>query len=274
MVISKTQLAKQVIASRSSLYYKPKLPKKDLTLKEQIIQLWKDKTYSAYGHKRLALHLKLNKKRVSRVMKKFKLKQPKRRAEKPFKPEDLNNSETKHPNLLWDKKTDDFIPFTHPNQAWAQDFTYIWFMGRFWYVSTVIDIYTRKIIGFAVSDKHDTNLILQALRNALDTTEAKPEIIHSDQGSEYTSEAYQQFVIDLGIKLSYSKKSSPWQNGFQESYYNNFKLDLGNANQFETPGELAEGIYQTIFLYNTKRMHTSLKMTPQQFHQAYKLTLI
>jgi transposase InsO family protein len=193
---------------------------------------------------------------------------------KPIKPEDIGNPEVTYPNLLWLEEAKTFRVLVKPNEAWAEDFTYMWFMGKFWYVATVIDVYTREILGFAISDRHDTDLILETLQHALSVTSRKPDILHSDQGSEYTSHMYQEFVTSLGIKLSYSRKASPWQNGFQESYYKNFKLDLGSTSQFQTLGKLAEGIYQTIYLYNTKRIHTALKMTPKQFYQQYQLTLI
>lgn len=273
MTINKTQIAKDTNVHRRTLYYQPKLPAKDGQLKQLIVETWKDKTYAAYGHKRLALHLKVNKKRMLRVMNKFNLKPPRRRAKKPAKPADVGNPEVKLPNLLWNEETKQFRGFVKPNQDWAQDFTYLWFMGRFWYLATAIDVYTKEIVGFAISDTHDTELVLEALKNALDYTGTLPEILHSDQGSEYTSEQYQSYVTKLGIKLSYSRKASPWQNGFQESYYNNFKLDLGHPTQFTNPGELAEGIYQTIYYYNTKRIHTSIKMTPRQFHEHYKSLL-
>ena len=274
MTISKRQAAKDSGVSRRTLYYQSRLPKKDAALKQQILDTWKDKTYAAYGHKRLALHLSVNKKRICRVMKLFKLKPPRRKLKRPQKPEDAGQEPTHYPNLIWNAETKQFIEITHPNQAWAQDFTYLWFLGRFWYVATVIDVFTKEILGFAISDTHDTDLILKALAHALKITGRKREILHSDQGSEYTSKGYQKFVTRLTIQLSYSRKASPWQNGFQESYYNNFKLDLGNLSQFTDTGALAEGIYQTIYSYNYKRIHTSIKMPPKKFYEQYQLTKI
>ena len=273
MTINKTQIAKDSNVSRRSLYYQSTLSVKDEALKQHILEVWKDKTYSAYGHRRLALHLKVNKKRVLRVLHKFNLRPPRRRVKHPVKPEDMGNPETGLPNLLWDTELDTFITLSEPNQAWAEDFTYLWFDNKFWYTATVIDVYTKEILGFAISDTHDTTLVLTALQNALKLTGRTPNILHSDQGREYTAIAYQTFVKEHAIQLSYSRKSSPWQNGFQESYYNNFKLDLGHTGQFRTPGELAEGVYQTTYCYNYKRIHTSIKMTPKQFYQKYQLSL-
>lgn len=268
---TKTDLAFDAGIARSTLYYKPKLPSKDEVLKQQILKVWQDKTYAAYGHKRLAMHLKVGKNRVKRVMKYFKLKPPRRRIKKPSKPEDSNQPELHIPNLLLDENKEP-LKITMPDFAWAQDFTYIWFAGCFWYVATVIDIYTREILGFSFSKHHDKQLILDALEQALNTGR-KPKVLHSDQGSEYKSEQYIQTILKHGIFLSYSKKASPWQNGFQESFYNNFKLDLGHLSQFETLGQLIEAIYQTIHAYNHKRIHTALKTTPKQYYENYQKTL-
>ena len=74
----------------------------------------------------------------------------------------------------------------------------------------------------------------------------------------------------LGVKISMSKKGSPWENGYQESWYDNFKTDLGlQFERFETIGEFVEAIHQTIFYYNTKRIHTNLKMPPLSFKQKF-----
>jgi transposase InsO family protein len=108
--------------------------------------------------------------------------------------------------------------------------------------------------------------VLEALLDAIKTLKAVPKIIHTDQGSEYCSKENIDFLTSLGIHISMSKKASPWENGYQESFYNNFKTDLGlEFDRFATIGELVEGIHQTITYYNTKRIHTSLKMSPEQF---------
>jgi putative transposase len=267
---TKKQLAKKLGVARSTLYYKPKLPEKDEQLKQLILKVWHKEQFPAYGYKRLALHLKVNKKRVQRVMRAFKLHPPRRRTKQPVKPGDLKQPAVKWPNLLLDEKGEP-IPITRPDFAWAQDFTYLWFAGGWWYVATVIDVYTREVLGFTFGKHHDKQLILDALEQAL-STGRKPRVLHSDQGSEYKSDVYYEVILKHGILLSYSKKASPWQNGFQESFYNNFKLDLGFLTQFETVGELLEAIYKTIYIYNHKRIHTALKMSPKQFYQKYQLT--
>lgn len=240
--------------SRSSLYYKSKKYEGDIKLKEDIEEVWK--VHPSYGHKRLALALNVNKKRIVRVMKLFDIK-PWRRARKPFKVS-KSKLEQKYHNLLLT------TPATRRNQIWVTDFTYLWYRGRFIYLATVEDIYTREVVGFSILANHSTSLIIQAIVSALQNN-SKPDIIHCDQGSEYTSELYEDFCNSSGIQISFSDKGSPWQNGYQESFYGKFKIDLGCPNRFDTLGEFVYEIYQAIWKYNNTRIHTSLKMSPIQF---------
>ena len=256
--INKTKLAKELGVSRSSLYYKPKREQIDLEIKSQIESVMVE--HPSYGHKRIAIALKLNKKRIRRVMKKYGLK-PYRSRYKPPKPEDLNKPETKYTNLI-----KNFCPI-RPNIVWASDFTYIKYKGRFIYLATIIDIYTREIIGWNISRYHNKYLVLGALKDAEEKTKVQPKYLHSDQGSEYDSYEYTKYAEGKSIQISMSKKSSPWENGFQESYYSNFKIDLIDPESFDTLGELIEEINQTIFYYNNKRIHSELKMSPVSFRK-------
>ena len=240
--------------SKSSLYYKSKKHKQDLQVKEQIEKVWND--HPSYGHKRLAIELKLNRKQILRVMRKFDLK-PYRRHRKPFK-RSITNVHDQYPNLL---KTTLLLRI---NQIWVTDFTYLWYKNRFIYVATVIDIWNREVVGACVLTNHSGALVVQTIISAL-MNHRRPDIIHSDQGSEYTGKLYEDFCISSGIQMSMSNKGSPWQNGYQESFYDKFKIDLGDPNRFDTLGELVFEIYRTIYTYNTTRIHTALKMSPREF---------
>jgi len=260
---TKTEIAKSLGVSRQSLYYKPKKPDKDLATKKLIEAVMAK--HKSYGHKRIALELQMNKKKIRRVMKKFNLKPYRRRTKKPIKPEDINKPQTVYENLI-----KDIVPL-EPNLIWATDFTYISWQGRFIYLATIMDLFTREIIGFAVSQAHDRFMCLAALEMALMRTKSKPIYHHSDQGSEYDSVDYIEMLIADQIIISMSKKGHPWENGFQESFYSQFKVDLGRPDQFETLGELIEAIYLQINYYNTDRIHTSLKTNPAQFREQYQL---
>lgn len=259
---SKTQLAQKLGVSRSSLYYKAKRETQDHEMKKQILIVLG--IHPSYGHKRIALEFGLNNKRIRRVMKKFGIKPYRRRAKLPRKKEDEGKEVTK-----WKNEIITFCPIK-PNIVWASDFTYIKLMGKFIYLATIIDVYTREIIGFNISTHHDTKLVLGALRHATQRTGTFPVYLHSDQGSEYDAKEYDDYAQSKGITISMSRKASPWENPFQESFYSQFKVDLGVVSRFEIVEELIEEIYQTIYYYNNQRMHTSLKTTPVNFKQNYK----
>jgi len=258
---SKKELARQLGISRQSLYYKPKLPEKDLKLKTDIEKVMKK--HKAYGHKRIATELGINKKRVLRVMKLFGLK-PQRTRKKPVKPKDLNQAPMAIPNLVKGMIID------APNQVWVSDFTYLPYYGRFVYLATLEDVFTREVVGREVSVRHNTDLVAKALLNALEYYPV-PEICHSDQGSEYRSQMYLNLLKSLDIKPSMSEKASPWQNGHKESFYSGFKLELGHPECYPTLGELIEAIAQQIHYYNTQRIHTALKCPPAVFAQRIAL---
>jgi transposase InsO family protein len=260
--ITKSEIARKLGVSRQSLYYQKKRPIIDEEIRRQIEAVLTE--HKAYGHKRIAPELKLNKKRILRVMKKFNLKPYRLHAKKPNKKEDTGKASEKDSVNVYKL----LCPIA-PNIVWVSDFTYIKYQGRFIYVATIMDMYTREIIGIAISRFHNQNLVMEAFMDAEKKTKSHPLYLHSDQGSEYTSDDYKTYVVSKKITISFADKASPWQNGFQESFYGKFKVDLGHMEQFASLGALIEAIYQTMYYYNNKRRHTSLNMSPVQFKINY-----
>lgn len=246
-------LAETTGVSRATLYYRARLPAKDWALKQQIEAVLRE--HPAYGHKRLAIHLRVNKKRILRVMHLFGLEPYRRRGKKWHK---AKEKLARYPNLLITTTP------THPHHVWVADFTYLNWKGRVVYVGTVMDVFTRRIVGVSVLTTHATVLVVQALWNAL-LFHPKPEIFHSDNGSEYNAATFRGLLRELGIVISRSAPGCPWENGYQESFYGKFKLDLGDPNRFRTLAELVLAVYQTIHAYNTSRIHTALRMPPNEF---------
>lgn len=261
--LTKTDLAKQNGVSISSLYYKPLKPNKDQLLKNQIEHILSQ--HPSYGHRRIAILLKMNKKKIRRVMRLFDIKPYRRRGRRFRKIKDYS---TIYPNLLQS------MPFPEKaNQIWVSDFTYIPFHSKYVYLATILDIFNRKIVGWSLLTTHSAQLTISALIDAVEK-QGRPEIIHSDQGSEYKSKLYTNFAKNLGINISMSHKGCPWENGYQESFYSQFKVDLGDPNRFKTLGELSAVIYQQIYYYNNQRIHLRLKMPPNQFDQMRQLLTI
>jgi putative transposase len=253
---TKKQVAAELGIARSSLYYKKKIPLKDEELREQIRQTLK--LFPAYGHRRLAQHLKVNKKRVNRVMHVFNIQPYRRRGRKPVYTK--NTTDVACPNLIKGRFPDS------AGLVWISDFTYLRFHGRFVYLSTVEDLSSREVMGWHVSTSHDAALTSAALFHAL-TWNAAPQILHSDHGSEYTAMSYVELAHQFGIQISMSKKASPWENGYQESFFSQFKVDLGDPERFQALGELTEYIHLRVHIYNTYRIHSAFGMSPRQHLQ-------
>lgn len=249
----KTLLARELGISRSTLYYHPLKPDKDWQLKCRIEEVLRE--HPSYGHRRLAIHLHMNKKRVRRVMRLFGIKPYRRRGNKWKK---TKNIKVIYPNLLMT---------TYPlyeNHIWCADFTHLTFQNQAVYIATVLDLFTRKIVGLAVYTNHAVQLVLSAFMSALHSN-ARPAIFHSDNGSEYNAEVFILALQTVGTMISRSAPGCPWENGYQESFYDKFKIDLGDPARFKTLGELVFAVYQTIWQYNHTRIHSALKMPPIQF---------
>ena len=261
MALAHPRVHKVIGISKSSLYYQRKKPAEDWKIKQKIEDVLHD--FPSYGHKRLALALHLNKKRILRVMRIYGIK-PYRRHRKPWKQAKTRIYDI-FPNLLLT------TPLVKMNQIWVTDFTYIFWKNRFIYLATVMDIYNREIVGVCVLANHTSALVVQAVVSAL-MDHPRPDVIHSDQGSEYTAKVFQDFCLSAGMRISMSRKSSPWENGYQESFYDKFKIDLGDPNRFNDLGELVYEIYHTIHIYNTTRIHTVLKMSPREFAKKIALS--
>lgn len=154
-----------------------------------------------------------------------------------------------------------FVP-TKIHQLWCSDLSYIKFQGKFWYLATIVDIFTRQVVGAQMGKYHNSELVLTTIKMAITNTHSVPQIFHSDQGTEFMAKCCTDYLESKGTKISVSDKASPWQNGYQESFFGKFKDEAGDLNRFDTVGELIEAIYQQIHYYNFERIHTALKMPP------------
>jgi len=238
--------------SRSSLYYVPKQRAKDWKLKVCIEEALRE--HPSYGSRRLAQALRRNRKPIRRVMRLFGIKPYRRRGKKYRKSKAIRT----FPNLLLQ-----LCP-SYPHHVWASDFTELVFQGRTVYVATVLDLYTRRTIGASVAVRKGAILTVQALSQGL-FNHPKPEILHSDNGKEYDARAFTDLLEACGIAISRSQPGCPWENGYQESFYDKFKVDLGDPNRFHSLGEFVAEIYRVLWHYNHTRIHSALKMPPSVF---------
>ena len=194
-------------------------------------------------------------------MKKYGLQAPRRKSKNHFCTRSVRHR--KYPNLIKE------LEITQENQVWCSDTSCFLFQGTKWYLVTIMDIFTRKVINATMGRHHNSDLVLKAIQMAILTIQAAPSIFHSDQGTEFMAEACTASLEELGTQISATDKASPWQNGYQESFFGRFKDEMGDLNRFETPGELIEAIYHYIHYYNTERIHTTLKMPPSVYAKQF-----
>lgn len=248
--------------SHYHLHRIPKQEANDLSLKAAIEAVWytEKPAHPGYGPIRLGWHLHLNHKRIARVMKKFNLHPPRRKSHHYCTKQTKRHHS--YTNLIHN------LVVTKSNQVWVYDVSFFWFQGGWWYLATIEDLFTRQIIATQVSRHHDHFLILSVSKQAIQRVGYGPDIIHSDQGSEFLAEVVTNFwEIEQQVAISVSDTGSPWQNGYKESFFGHFKDDFGFTNRFDSPGEFVAGIYEQVEYYNHDRLHRSLKMTPNQYAQ-------
>lgn len=234
------------------------MPDRDWQLKQQIeAVLEKEKDY---GYRRAADALGRNRKPVQRVMKKFGIKAYRRRGRKwRRKPTSVV---IQYPNLLRE------VTPCYPGHVWVADFTYLPHQDRFVYLATVMDVFAREVVGWSLQTNHSLPLVQQALFGAL-LHRTRPDIFHSDNGSEYDAAAFVSALNEVGTSISRITPGCPWENGYQESFYGRLKTSLGDTNRFKSLGELVYAVYQEIHRYNTSRIHSALTMSPAAFRQLY-----
>jgi putative transposase len=260
--VSRSSICRVLKTSRSNSYRASRLELRDKLLKDQINQIRLQ--HKHYGLKRIKKHMQdsgtiIGLNQLRRVSKLYNL-APKPYYKNPYKNRDKGLVDTKIPNLIKE------LLITKPNQVWSADFTYLKFQGYFYYLATVIDTYTKEIVGFSLSTNHNTNLIITALNSAI-RLYGLPELTHNDQGSEYRSEEYLNLLEEHGIIASNSAKASPWENGYQESFYGKFKpeLELNQLPYGSTFMDLYNYMANQIEYYNNYRIHTSIMDIPSNY---------
>jgi transposase InsO family protein len=258
--VAKTTLARTLGVARSTLYYVSRKEKTDWALKTKIEEVLRKRESRAYGSRRLAWELNVNRKRMQRIMRKFGIRPYRRRGRKWRKKKAIL---VDYPNLLH------FTVPAYPAHIWAADFTEVRWHKKKVYVATVIDVFTKEIVGAAVSLRKGAQLTLQALHAAL-FSHARPVIFHSDNGTDYNAKVYVGALMELGIAISRIHPGCPWENGYQESFYDKFKVELGDPNRFPYLGALVAEIYRVIWDYNHARIHSVLRMPPLTFTKQWE----
>lgn len=221
-----------------------------------------------YGSPRIHVDLrengvKVSRKRVARLMREHGMKGKKRRH---FKVTTLS----KHnypvaPNLLNRRfKTE------RPNQAWAGDITAISTAEGWLYLAVVIDLYSRRVIGWSMGNKIDAELAINALTMAVATRRPQQSVlVHSDRGSVYACRAYADFLVDNNLNASMSRKGDCWDNAVVESFFATLKVELKGKALWKTRQEARTAIFEYIEAwYNRRRRHSTIGyVSPMEFEE-------
>lgn len=219
--------------------------------------------YPFMGSRRLVLELAdeghhVNRKKVKRLMLIMRIEAvfPKKRTTNPNKKHKI------YPYLLRDLKV------TYVNQVWSTDITYIPMAKGFVYVVAIIDWFSRKVLSWRLSNTMDVNFCLDALDEALRRFD-KPEIFNTDQGSQFTSEAFTGRLKQEGIKISMDGKRRWIDNVFVERLWRSLKYEEVYLKAYETIKQAELEIDDYFVFYNEQRKHTSLnRLTPDQVYHS------
>ena len=160
-----------------------------------------------------------------------------------------------------------------PNQKWVADFTYIWTAEGWLYVAVVLDLFSRRAVGWSMQDNMTSQLVADALMMAV-WRRGKPVALlhHSDQGSQYTSEHFQGLLKEQGITCSMSRAGEVWDNSAMESFFSSLKTERVGRKVYRTRAEARSDVFDYIErFYNPTRRHSTLGyVSPIQFEEALK----
>ena len=219
-----------------------------------------------YGSRRIrkalnALGYPIGRKRTGRLMKEAGVLV---RYRKKYKV--TTNSNHKKP--LFNNVLDRQFTVAAPNRAYVSDITYVWTQEGWLYLAVVIDLYSRKVVGWSMSSRMKADLVCDALKTAL--WQRKPGrglIVHSDRGVQYASRPYTQLLSQYGCVGSMSRKGNCWDNAVAESFFGSLKQELVQWKNYQTRLEAQQDILGYIAMhYNSKRLHSFLGyMAPNQY---------
>ena len=253
----------RVLGVSRSGYYKwiNRKPGKRHQYKEKIEELIKN-TYEAfkarYGSRRIAEELnslgwKCSTNFIAKIMQENDIKALNGKGFKySRKSQSMNNVSD---NILWRDFTAD-----NPNKKWTTDITYIWVRNKWMYLATVMDLYSRKIVGWALDTSMTENLVIEALSIAFGRRGfSEGLILHSDRGVQYRAQKYIDFAQSKGCLLSMSRRGNCWDNAPMESFFSRLKVELIYPNNYQSVEELKAGVFEYIeIFYNRKRKYSAI----------------
>lgn len=217
-----------------------------------------------YGYRRLARYFRddyphLTRKRIRRIMNRFGLKAiyPKLNLSKARK------EHYKYPYLLSGKV------IHHPNQVWATDITYLKLPGGYVYLVAILDLFSRKVLSWRLSNSLDADFCVEALEEAIENY-GVPAIFNTDQGCQFTSEAFTNVLLNHHVQISMDGKGRALDNIYVERLWRTLKYEDIYIKSYESVIELKEGVKRYFSFYNSERFHQSLGYaTPDEMYESF-----
>ena len=257
--------------ARSTYYYRSQqksmeAEKKEADLRDRIEQIVVE--FTRYGYRRVTYQLrregwKVNHKRVARIMREQSLQcQIKRRW--------VKTTDSDHGYRIYANQLKG-LEVSRRNQVWVADITYIRILTGFLYLAVVLDLFSRRVIGWALSEQIDAELTLAGLRMALGERGAvKGCIHHSDRGVQYACHAYVEELEAAGMRISMARKGNPYDNAAAESFMKTLKYEEVYLWDYQSLEDVKRRVpYFLQEVYNHKRLHSALGyVTPEEFERA------
>jgi len=241
-------------------------------LRERIIAVCEE--FPRYGYRRVThqLHaegMSINHKAVARIMRENDLQvRPLRRF--------VRTTNSDHESPIFPNLAANLVP-DGPNQLWVADLSYVAIAVGFVYVAVILDAWSRRVVGYAISRRIDTRLTLAALRAAVETRRPPPGCIHhSDRGSQYAADQYRQALDEFGLRGSMGRRGNPYDNAKAESFMKTLKCEHVCLNEYRNFAEVVERVPAFIDqVYNTRRLHSALGyLPPVQFEERHTRQLV
>ena len=223
------------------------------------IKFYFDRSRGTYGTFRLKADLgeedglQVSRRRIARLMDSANLRV---RCKRKFR----TTTQSRHSSPVAENLLDRDFQACAPNQKWVTDITYLPCTDGWLYLATVMDLYSRKIVGWAMRERLETVLVTEALQMALQRRRPGPGLLHhSDRGSQYASAAYRHALHRLEAVQSMSRKGACWDNSVQESFFSTLKTELALSRARRTRAQTRTEVFEWIeVFYNRQRRHSSL----------------